>query len=81
MVPLSGRRHRLYEREIPEVVAGLKLRLDQLLWEQEDKEKAMVAFRCLHRLLGGGVGRPKYPEFSWDYLGYFLGEGVEDANR
>jgi hypothetical protein len=30
------------------------------------------AFRTLFRLVHGGPGRPKYPEFDWDYLEYFL---------
>lgn len=72
MVPLSERRHRLYSHEIPEVIEGLKLRLEELLDEREDPERAEMAFRALHRLLNVGAGRPKYPEFSWEYLAYFL---------
>ena len=76
MVPLSERRHRLYPHEIPEVVEGLKLRLERLLEAREDPEKAEIVFKTLHRLLDGRIGRPKYPEFSWDYLQYFLDEGI-----
>ena len=77
MVPLSERRHRLYDSEIPEVILGLNLRLRQLLEERKDTEKAQTAFRCIHRLLEDKPGRPRYPEFNWDYLSYFIevGEG------
>ena len=72
MVPLSERRHRLYENEIPEVVEGLKLRLSHLLENREDKICAEVAFRALFRLSRNKPGRPKYPEFSWDFIQYYL---------
>ena len=72
MVPLSERRHRLYSHEIPEVVEGLMLRLEVLLERREDLERAEVAFRAMYRLEGGRVGRPKYPEFSWDFLEQYL---------
>ena len=74
---MSGRRHRLYDSEIPEVILGLSLRLRQLAGERKDTEKAQTAFRCIHRLLEDNPGRPKYPEFSWDYLSYFLEVGEE----
>ncbi len=72
MVPLSERRHRLYSHEIPEILEGLRLRLEVLLEKREDSERAEVAFRTLYRLEGKTVGRPKYPEFSWDFLRYYL---------
>jgi hypothetical protein len=72
MVPLSERRHRLYRHEIPEVIEGLRLRLENLVEERVDRENAEIAFRTLYRLLDGSPGRPKYPEFSWDSLGYYL---------
>ena len=65
MVPLSERRHRLYSQEIPEVVLGLRLRLEQLLTERKERERAEVAFHALYRLLEGSPGRPRYPRFSW----------------
>ena len=77
MVPLSERRHRLYDSEIPEVILGLSLRLRQLLKERKDTEKAQTAFRCIHRLLEDNPGRPRYPEFSWDYLSYFIEDSEE----
>ena len=72
MVPLSERRHRLYSNELPQVVEGLRLRLEHLLETEEDQESAKVAFRALYRLLDIGVGRPKYPEFSWGFLRHYL---------
>ena len=72
MVPLSERRHRLYRHEIPEVNMGLRLRLLQLLENREDKESVEIAFRTLFRLTRYEPGRPRYPEFSWDYVQYFL---------
>lgn len=56
MVPLFTGRCRLGEKEIPEVILGLKLRLEQLLNERGDVERAEVAFH-VHRLLEGGHGR------------------------
>jgi len=72
MVPLSERRHRLYKHEIPEVNKGLRLRLLQQLENREDEESAEIAFRTLFRLTRHEPGRPRYPEFSWDYVQYFL---------
>jgi hypothetical protein len=72
LVPLSERRHRLYSHEIPEVVRGLKLRLEQLLEEEEDSESAETAFRIHYRLTSDEPGRPRYPEFNWDFLEYYL---------
>ena len=62
MVPLSEKRHRLYESEIPEVILGLRLRLAQLLEYKTDPERAQLALRCLHRLIEMNPGRPKYPK-------------------
>ena len=64
MVPLSEKRHRLYPHEIPEVIQGLILRLEQLA-EKREEEKARIVFRTLYRLIFEGKGRPKYPEFTW----------------
>ncbi len=72
LVPLSERKHRLYEHEIPEVARGLKLRLEQLLETQDDQASAETAFCALYRLVRGEPGRPKYPEFNWEFVGYFL---------
>lgn len=69
---MSERRHRLYSNEIPEVVEGLILRLERLLEKREEPERAEIAFRAMYRLEGGFMGRPKYPEFSWDNLQLYL---------
>jgi len=74
MVPLSERRHRLYNDEIPEVVEGLKLRLSHLLEEREEKINAEISFRTLFRLTRDKPGRPKYPEFSWDLIQYYTND-------
>jgi hypothetical protein len=72
MVPLSERRHRIYEDEVPEVIEGLKLRLFNLSEEETEPEKAEMGFRALYRMMRDKPGRPKYPEFSWEFLNYFL---------
>jgi hypothetical protein len=72
MVPLSERRHRIYEHEIPEVIKGLVLRLRQLLELRENRENAEIAFRTLYRLTNPEPGRPRYPEFSWETIKFYL---------
>jgi len=72
LVPLSIRRLHLYKREIPEIVRGLKLRLEQLLERREENERAEIAFRALQRLTRDKPGRPKYSKFSWETLDYYL---------
>jgi len=66
MVPLSEKRHRLYSNEIPEFIHGLLLRLDMLVKERKEEDKARIVFRALFRLMFMEKGgRPKYPEFTW----------------
>jgi len=65
MVPMSEKRHRLYPHEIPVILQGLILRLEQLAEKREEEEKARIVFRTLYRLIFEGKGRPKYPEFTW----------------
>ena len=72
MVPLSERRHRIYESEIPAVKEGLSLLLLNLYETREGREKAEAACRVLFRLDKKDPGRPKYPEFDWDILPYFV---------
>ncbi len=68
----------MYPHEIPEVVRGLFLRLEQLLESREDDESAEIAFRALYRLTRDEVGRPKYPNmrgesgYDWEYLDYYV---------
>ena len=81
MVPLSERRHRLYRHEIPEVNKGLRLRLLQLLENREDEGSAEIAFRTLFRLTRYEPGRPRYPEFSWDFVQYVLDHLTEITAR
>lgn len=49
MVPLSERRHRLYNHEIPEVIAGLRLHLERLVESKEERERAEIVFRARDR--------------------------------
>ena len=72
MVPLSEKRHRLYHYEIPEVVSGLFLRLEEMTAEGKEEEKAKITYRTLFRLMFVDKGRPKYPEFSWDAAKTFI---------
>jgi hypothetical protein len=81
MVPLSERRPRLKDEEIPEVVQGLKLRLMELVAKREEPEKTQIAYKCLTRLLGDKPGRPRYSDFSWDALSYYLDEGEDHINQ
>ena len=79
MVPLSEKRHRLYPHEISEVTQGLFLRLEKLLEEKTDEEKAKITFRTLFRLLFVEKGRPRYPEFSWNRAEAFIERYKDDT--
>jgi hypothetical protein len=72
MVPLFERRHRIYESEIPAVKEGLRLLLLRLYETREERDKAEAACRVLFRLDKKDPGRPKYPEFNWESLTYFI---------
>ena len=78
---MSEKRHRLYDSEIPEVIRGLRLRLAQLLEKKSEPEKAQLIINCLHRLLNENPGRPKYPNFTWEYLTYIVDTDEEDLLR
>lgn len=80
MVPLSERRHRLYKHEIPEVVVALRLYLEKLAETRGNVDKAETAYRALYRLTNDKPGRPRYPEFSWEYLQHYL-EFHENENK
>jgi hypothetical protein len=69
---LSEKRHRLYSQEIPEVVEGLRLRLEVLLKKKEEPDRAEAAFRAMYRLENRKFGRPTYPTFSWNDLKLYL---------
>ena len=65
MVPLSEKRHRHYNHEVPEIIQGLFLQLEQLAKMREEKETARIVFRTLYRLMfAEGGGRPSYPPIS-----------------
>ena len=74
MVPLSERGHRLYGYEIPEVIEGLRLRLERLSEAEEDRGRAGIAFRTLYRLIHAGPGRLRYPQVRLGLLELFSGE-------
>jgi len=44
------RRHRIHEEEVPEVIEGLRLRLQHHLETREDLYRAAIAFRAYFRL-------------------------------
>ena len=71
LVPLSERRHRLNNDEIPAVIAGLMLYLERLLEKKDDRASAETAFQAFYRLRNDKPGRPSYPEFSWDLIEYY----------
>jgi hypothetical protein len=72
LVPLSLKRHRLHNHEIPEVVKGLILHLEQLLEKKDNRKRAETVFRTLYRITSEKPGRPKYPEFNWDFIEYYI---------
>ena len=72
MVPLSEVRRRIFKSEMPEIIEGLKMRLEKLYQERKDPAKAEIGFRVMYRLAMGIKGRPKYPEFSWPALRVLL---------
>jgi hypothetical protein len=78
-VPFSERRHRLRDVEIPEVMAGLRLRLAQLLEAREDPASAEISFKALYRMenyMPHG-GKPGYPEpVTWQLIEEFLDNGA-----
>ena len=51
MVPLSEKRHRIYEDELEQVTKGPILHLGELLESEEDQESAKVVFRIMFRFL------------------------------
>jgi len=55
------RRPSIHVEEVPEVVAGLVLRLEQHLETRVDIDAALLAFRALYRLSNQRRGNPQYP--------------------
>ena len=78
MVPLGPeRRHRIQRDEIPEVVAGLRLRLREHLETKDDIYGASLAFRTLYRLKTHKVGKPSYPNpISWTLIEEYTNYGT-----
>jgi len=59
-----ARRHQLTEKEVPEAIIGLHLRLRQHLETREDLSRALTCFRALYRLTIHEPHRPSYLEWS-----------------
>ena len=59
-----ARRHQLTEKEAPEAIIGLQLRLRQHLETREDLAAALTCYRALYRLTMHEAHRPSYPEWS-----------------
>ena len=81
---ISQRRIRVHPEEVPEVIEGLILRLQQHLRTREDLLGATVAFRTYYRFSTYRRGRPGYPSpVTWDVIDSFVNEPisvVEDNN-
>jgi hypothetical protein len=58
-----ARRHQLTEIEVPEAIAGLRLRLQEHLTKREDLSAALTCYRAYHRLTMHEAHRPSYPEW------------------
>ena len=59
-----ARRHQLTEKEVPEAIIGLQLRLRQHLETREDLNQALTCYRALYRLTMHEAHRPSYPEWA-----------------
>jgi hypothetical protein len=57
------RRHQLTEKEVPEAIKGLHLRLHQHLEKKEDLSAALTCYRAYYRLTMHEAHRPTYPEW------------------
>lgn len=56
-------RHQLTEKEVPEAIIGLQLRLRQHLETKGDLSRALTCYRALYRLTMHEAHRPSYPEW------------------
>lgn len=74
MVPNSSeRRHRIQASAVPEVVAGLRLRLREHLETKDDLYGASIAFRTLFRFEIHKIGKPCYPSpMNWDVIDSYV---------
>ena len=57
------RRHQLTEKEVPEAIAGLYLRLREHLIKRENLSAALTCYRAYYRLTMHEAHRPTYPEW------------------
>ena len=58
-----ARRHQLTEKEVPEAIAGLHLRLREHLEKRKDLSAALPCYRAFYRLSMHEAHRPSYPEW------------------
>ncbi len=58
-----ARRHQLTEKEVPEAIKGLHLRLQEHLKKREDLSAALICYRAYHRLTLHEAHRPTYPDW------------------
>jgi len=80
IISSSERRHRLHGEEVPEVIQGLRLRLQAHLEERRDPYGAAVAFRAFYRLVTHQAGRPDYPEpVTWGLIERWLNGTISGA--
>ena len=71
------RRHRIYSRELDEVIMGLRLQLSKHLESREDLSSAVTAYRCYYRLINPKAGRPDYPDpINWKTIKDSIGNGT-----
>ena len=57
------RRHQLTEKEVPEAIKGLHLRLQEHIEKREDLSAALTCYRAYYRLTMHEAHRPTYPEW------------------
>ena len=58
-----ARRHQLTEKEVPEAIEGLYLRLLEHIEKREDLSAALTCYRAYYRLTMHEAHRPSYPEW------------------
>jgi len=62
------RRH-VHDFEVPDIIAGLRLRLLEYLETKDNLLGAEIAFRAYYRLMESKRGRPDYPEpVTWGLI-------------
>lgn len=68
------RRHRLNGSEVAPVKRAVRAQLVEFLETRDNKDRlrAEILFRVWWRLENCHSGCPKYPEFSWSALRYYI---------